>query len=101
MVIRVRVTDITGEGGMKLVCISDTHSLHRRIPEPDSQGRPENPAETRSRSLRPGAPHHGDLDRRVPATAGRLRAQGALLRHLGRHHTGLQAEAALDEWIAT
>lgn len=51
------------------------------------QGRPENPAETRSRSLRPGAPHHGDLDRRVPATAGRLRAQGALLRHLGRHHT--------------
>src|SRR5690606_34237730 len=26
----------------------------------------ENPAETRSRSLRPGAPHHGDLDRRVP-----------------------------------
>lgn len=57
------------------------------VPEPDSQGRPENPAETRSRSLRPGAPHHGDLDRRVPATAGRLRAQGALLRHLGRHHT--------------
>ena len=56
------------------------------VPEPDSQGRPENPAETRSRSLRPGAPHHGDLDRRVPATAGRLRAQ-ALLRHLGRHHT--------------
>lgn len=57
------------------------------VPEPDSQGRPENPAETCSRSLRPGAPHHGDLDRRVPATAGRLRAQGALLRHLGRHHT--------------
>lgn len=33
MVIRVRVTDITGADGMKLVCISDTHSLHRRIPD--------------------------------------------------------------------
>ena len=42
-----------------------------------------------------------DLDRRVPAAAGRLRAQGVLLRHLGRATTRLQAEAALDERIAT
>ncbi len=41
----------------------------------------------RAHELRRDALHHGDLDRRVPATAGRLRAQGALLRHLGRHHT--------------
>ena len=49
--------------------------------------RPEDPAETRSRSFRSGTADHGDLDRRIPATAGRLRAQGTLLRHLGRHHT--------------
>ncbi len=45
-------------------------------------------------------PHHGELDRRIPTTAGRLRAQGTFLRHLGRYHTA-PAEAALDEWIAT
>ncbi|WVM93197.1 transposase [Halopseudomonas pachastrellae] len=56
---------------------------------------------TRSRSLRPGAPHHGDLDRRVPATA------VAAYEHKERFYgiwdatTRLQAEAALDEWIAT
>ena len=41
-----------------------------------------------------------ETDRRVPATAGRLRAQGALLRHLGRHHTA-PGRSRPDEWIAT
>ncbi len=57
------------------------------LTENNPQGRPENTTETRSRSLRPRTPHLGDLDRRVFATAGRLRAQRALLRHLVRHHT--------------
>src|SRR5690554_271138 len=28
-----RTADTSGQGTMKIVCISDTHSLHRRIPE--------------------------------------------------------------------
>ncbi len=70
------------------------------VPEPDSQGRPENPAETRSRSSQIGAPHHGDLDRRVPEL---LAAYEHKERFYGIWHatTRLQAEAALDQWIAT
>jgi transposase len=41
---------------------------------------------------------YGDLDRRVPATAGRLRAQGALLRHLGTpaHGSGRSRPGRVD-----
>src|SRR5690625_6713617 len=52
---------------------------------------------TRRSSDLPGTPHHGDLDRRIPTTAGRLRAQGTFLRHLRseEHTSELQSRGHL------
>ena len=52
-------------------------------PTPNTQGRPEDPAEAGSRRLRPRTSHHGNLDGGIPPAPSSLRAQGAVLPHLG------------------